>query len=196
VAKASFILGSVEALVLSVTPAIAQTSSPALTRVKPAGPEMRRLILEGHARSAAFRALVDEIQRSNAIVVVQIGLCANGRIRSCVSNVDADVNGRYIRIKLNTKATDDRLIATIAHELQHAVEIVRDPETVDATTTLSLYRRIGTNDCRARLTDKCESEAALQIEAFVNAELAAGTGKRRPSTSAPSPWYLHLGTCT
>ena len=177
-ASASFILlGAVAAVALSVAPVLAQPSSLALTRLKPADAEMRRLILEGRARSAVFRGLVDEIQRSNAVVVVQFGLCANGRIRSCVSNVDGDVQRRHIRIKLNTKATDDRLIATIAHELQHAVEIVRDPDTIDAATTLLLYRRIGTRDCRTGLTDKCETDAALQIEALVNAELAAGTGR-------------------
>lgn len=177
-ASASFILlRAVAAVALSVAPVMAQPSALALTRLKPADAEMRRLILEGHARSAVFRGLVDEIQRSNAVVVIQFGLCAKGRIRSCVSNVDGDVQRRHIRIKLNTTATDDRLIATIAHELQHAVEIVRDPDTVDAATTLLLYRRIGTRDCRTRLTDKCETDAALQMEAFVNAELAAGTGK-------------------
>ena len=174
---------------------MAQPSSLALTRLKPADAEMRRLILEGHARSAVFRGLVDEIQRSNAVVVVQFGLCANGRIRSCVSNVDGDVQRRHIRIKLNTTATDDRLIATIAHELQHAVEIVRDPDTVDVATTLLLYRRIGTRDCRTGLTDKCETEAALRIETLVNEELTVGTSNE-DRAPAPAPWHQHLGTCT
>jgi hypothetical protein len=178
VANASYrLLGSVAALVLSVSPAIAQTASLALTRLKPADAEMRRLVLEGHAQSEAFRALVDEIQRSNVIVVVQFGFCANGRVRSCVSNVDEDANQRHIRIKVSTKTTDDRLIATIAHELQHAVEILRDPETVDGPSTLQLYRRIGTRDCRTGLTDKCETEAAVHIEARVNDELTASRAR-------------------
>ena len=37
--------------------------------------------------SATFRTIVDELQRSHAIVVVQFGLCANGRFRSCVVGV-------------------------------------------------------------------------------------------------------------
>jgi hypothetical protein len=167
------LLASVAVIGLWCPSAIAQSSPPELTRLKPADAEMRRLILEGHAQSEAFRALVDEIQRSNVIVVVQFGFCANGRVRSCVSNVDEDANQRHIRIKVSTKTTDDRLIATIAHELQHAVEILRDPETVDGPSTLQLYRRIGTWDCRTGLTDKCETEAALHIEARVNDELTA-----------------------
>jgi hypothetical protein len=178
VASVSFILlGAVAAVALAVAPIMAQPSSLALTRLKPADAEMRRLILEGHARSAVFRGLVDEIQRSNAVVVVQFGFCANGRIRSRISNVDGDLQRRHIRIKLNTKATDDRLIATIAHELQHAVEIVREPDTVDVATTLLLYRRIGTQDCQSGLTDKCETETAIEIEALVNRELSLRSGR-------------------
>ena len=167
------LLASVAVIGLWCPWAIAQSSPPELTRLKPADAEMRRLIIDGHERSAAFRDLVSEVQRSNAIVVVQFGLCANGRIRSCVSNVDGDANRRHVRIKVNTNTTDDRLVATIAHELQHAVEILRDPETVDVRSTLQLYRRIGTLDCRDGLTDKCETEAALHIEARVNDELTA-----------------------
>jgi len=178
VARTPFaLLGAVVVAGWLCSPLTAQGSEPELTRLKPADPEMRRLIFDGHARSATFRDLVDEVQRSNAIVVVQFGLCANGRIRSCVSNVDGDATRRHIRIKVNTKTTDDRLIATIAHELQHAVEILSDPGTVDAHSTLLLYRRIGTMECRNGLTDRCETEAALQIESLVNRELSQHTSR-------------------
>ena len=171
-AKALLVLvGSIGVLGLWCAESRAQTPTPELNRLKPADAEMRRLILDGHARSMAFRDLVDEIQRSNAIVVVQLGLCANGRIRSCVANVEGTLERRHIRIKVNTRTTDDRLIATIAHELQHAVEILREPDVIDVASTLDLYRRIGTRDCRIGWTDRCETEAALQVEARVNEEL-------------------------
>ena len=89
----------------------AGTSMP-LVRVKPADPEIRRLMADGYGRSATFRSLVDRIHQSAAMVVVQFGLCANGRFRSCVTNVDGDSRMRHIRIKVNTRTTDDRLIAT------------------------------------------------------------------------------------
>jgi len=157
----------------------AQDERVPLTRVKPADPEMRRLVLDGYARSATFRALVDELQRSNAIIVIQFGLCAQGRIRSCVSNVSGDDRQRHIRIKVNTRTTDDRLIATIAHELQHAAEIVREPSAFNAVTTLALYRRIATGKCREGLADACETEAALAVEARVNDEISRVASVRR-----------------
>ena len=97
------------------------------TRVRGMGVDMHRLIREADGLSRTFRSLVDEIQRSDAIVMVQFGLCASGQFRSCVMHVTGDERQRHIRILVNTRTTGDRLLATIAHELQHAVEIVRDP---------------------------------------------------------------------
>jgi hypothetical protein len=156
------------------TSAVAQEERRAvpLVRLKPADAEMRRLISEGFDRSATFRALVEEIHRSNALVIVQYGLCANGRFRSCVTNVDGDRNRRSIRIKVNTRAQDDRLIATVAHELHHALEILSDPDVVGPDAVLALYRRIGTGACRQGLSEACETDAALRVEAMVNDELA------------------------
>ena len=152
----------------------AQSPAPAapLVRLKPADPEMRRLIGEGYGRSTSFRELVDAIHRTNAIVTVQFGLCANGRFRSCVTNVAGDHRARSIRIKVNTRTTDNRLIATIAHELWHAIEILGEPGATDPERVLALYRRIGIGACREGLSDRCETEAARAVESRVEEELA------------------------
>jgi hypothetical protein len=154
------------------TPRTVDDEAPRLVRIKPADAEMRRLVLSGHARSATFRALMDEIHQTNVVVVIQFGQCAKGRIRSCVSHVEGDSRQRHIRIKVNTRTTDDRLIATIAHELHHALEIAREPDVTSSELTLALYRRIGMGRCREGLDEKCETEAALQSEHRVNDELA------------------------
>ena len=140
-------------------------------RLKPADREMRRLITDGYRRSESFRRRTDDIHRSNAIVVVMYGQCANGRFRSCVTNVDSDGRQRIIRVKINTRFNDDRLIATIAHELRHVVEILADPDAVDAARTLALYRRIGEGQCREGLSEACETKAALETERQVLDEL-------------------------
>lgn len=140
-------------------------------RLKPADAEMRRILVDGHRRSEVFRALVDEIQRSKVIVVIQFGLCANGRFRSCVTNVDGDARQRVVRVKLNTRVNDDRLIATLAHELRHVIEILGDVNATDASSTLALYRRIGEGQCRAGLSEACETKAALETERQVLQDL-------------------------
>ena len=140
-------------------------------RLKPADSEMRRLIVDGHLRSAEFRRLVDQIQRSNAVVIVQFGDCAKGRFRACVTNVDGDARQRSVRVKISPRTTEDRLIATIGHELQHVVEILADVNVTGADTALALYRRIGEGQCRAGLSEACETRAALATERHVLQEL-------------------------
>ncbi len=163
-------LAALSTLILSST-VIAQNEERAFTRVRGAHPEIRRMIGEGDRMSATFRTLLDEIQRSNAIVVVQFGLCANGRFRSCVVGVEGDARQRHIRIVLKARPTDYRLMATIAHELHHALEIVRESDVVDGESALRLYRRIATGDCKWGLSETCETEAAQTLEAKVLDEL-------------------------
>ena len=143
-----------------------------LTRLKPADAEMRRLISDGFERSATFRALVDAIHQTDGVVVVQMGRCANGRFRSCVTDVGGNAQVRTVRVKVDTRTTDDRLIATIAHELQHVLEILGDVSVRDAKSTLALYRRIATGACGKGLLEACETDAAVRVEAVVNDELA------------------------
>ena len=151
-------------------PSVAASDERLVTRVKGVGEEFSSLIREGDRRSQTFRALVDEIQLSNAVVMIQFGLCAKGQFRSCVSHVGATGSTRTIRILINPKLTMDRVIAMIAHELQHAVEIIRsgaaNPDEVRA-----LYRRIATDECAKGRSDRCETEAALAVEAKVLDEL-------------------------
>jgi hypothetical protein len=142
----------------------AQDEERVITRVRGAHPEVHRMIREADRRSATFRAMIDEVQRSNAIVVVQFGLCANGRFRSCVIGVGGGARERHIRVVLLPRPTDDRLMATIAHELQHALEILREADVTDGESAQRLYRRIGLGDCQRGLSEICETEAALELE--------------------------------
>lgn len=147
-------------------------------RVRGTVPEIRRLIQDVAALSQTARALVEEIQQSNAIVMVSYGQCAKGLIRSCVSGVEGDHTHRHIRILIDNRTTDYRLMATIAHELQHAVEIIREPGAVDGKTTMALYRRIGKGKCATGQSEKCETEGALATERTVLEELHRAPGLR------------------
>jgi hypothetical protein len=176
-ALAGSLVWLVSAALLGVAQDGSSSTEPQFVRLKPADPEMRRLMTDGYRRSETFRALVDEIHRSNAVVVVQYGQCGKGRFRSCVTDVAGDRRQRAIRIKIDTRTTDDRLMATVAHELAHALEILREPDVFSAETTLNLYRRIGMGKCREGLSDACETDAALAAEARVLDEI--GRGARR-----------------
>jgi hypothetical protein len=140
-------------------------------RVRGGEPEIRRLLQEAALRSTTMLHLIEEIQRSNAIVLVTYGQCAKGQFRSCVTGVQGDRQQRAIRILIDTRANELHLMATIAHELQHAVEIVRDPSAVDRASTMALYRRIAVGKCRDGLSDRCETDLARATERTVLEEL-------------------------
>jgi hypothetical protein len=165
-------VGAAWLLLLITASGLARTSDEPrqLTRVYAPDEAFRALIREGDTRSQTFRAMVDEIQASNTLVVIQFGLCANGRARSCVAQVIGNAHARTIRVLIDSRTTRDRVIATIAHELQHALEIIRSGA-VDANQVMALYRGIGLGDCGAGRSDRCETEAAQAVEEKVLIEL-------------------------
>lgn len=148
------------------------------TRVRSSEPYINELIHEGYARSAAFRGLVDVLQHSNVVVSIHPLACAGGRIRSCLVAVEGSSRERHIWIKVDPQHTiKDRLIATIAHELQHAVEIAERPDVFDASSMLQLYRRISIGECGRGVSEECETVRALDTEKRVIEELSGKSRK-------------------
>ena len=50
---------------------------------------------------------------------------------------------RYVRASISPDMTFDQMIASVAHELQHAVEVIEDSAVIDEKSLVALYRRIG-----------------------------------------------------
>jgi hypothetical protein len=155
------------------------------TRVRSTERFMIALIREGYERSPTFRNLVDTLQQSNVIVYVQPAACAGGRIRSCLVAVGGSSQSRQIRIKVDPRhTTNDRLIATVAHELQHAAEVAEHPEVIDGSGLLKLYRKLAFGRCHEGLSEECETTRALATEEKVQEELS------NSSTSALNKWLV------
>jgi hypothetical protein len=115
--------------------------------VRSSAPAVAALIEEGCNRSASFRRLFERVAESNGIVYVEFGNCAFGHLNGCLLPfVVSTTGGRYLRIVVTpdeTRTSHDGLIALIAHELQHAIEVLAHPEVVDVDTMLAMYARIG-----------------------------------------------------
>ncbi len=152
------------------------------TKVRSTEQYVIALVREGYDRSPAFRQLVDTLERSNVIVLVQPGICAGGRIRSCLVSVAGSERDRHIRIKIDPQRTiRDGLIAAVAHELEHAVEIAEHPEITDAPGVVRLYRQMAFGRCHDGLSEECETKRALETEQTVLVELLrreSGTAKQ------------------
>ena len=78
---------------------------------------------------------------------VEFGYCAFGHLNGCLLPFITRVEGeRYLRIVVSPdkhQRTHDQLLALIAHELQHAREVIDHEEVVDTPTMEKMFRKIG-----------------------------------------------------
>jgi len=189
------VLLSVALLAVQVPRAMPDAAPGLFTRVRSTERFMIALIREGYERSSTFRELVDTLQQSNIIVLVQPAACAGGRIRSCLVSVNGSRLERHIRIVVDTRTSHNALIATVAHELRHAVEISEHPEVIDGSGAIQLFRQLGFGRCREGLSDECETTRALATERNVLEELYAYARESRtatPQQSSATNWWLCL----
>jgi hypothetical protein len=77
---------------------------------------------------------------------------------------------RYVRATINTEQAPDQMIATLAHELQHAVEVIEDETVSDQRSLKELYKRIG-RQSHSGATTGWETVAAQETGVRVRREL-------------------------
>ncbi len=139
---------TLSAIVVLTAASASPVSAASTARVRSSDTELQALLREGTDRSATFSTLVDTIEHSNGIVYVEFGYCAFGHLNACVLPLIASPHGdRYLRILVTpdkNRRSHDQLLALIAHELRHALEVFDAPEVIDVETMNALYRRIGT----------------------------------------------------
>jgi hypothetical protein len=133
--------------VLPVAPAAAQDIDPQSrhigSHVRGATPHVNKLIARGMKGSHTFARLVEELNKSNVIVYIQVtrdvpvGL--DGRLAFMTSVGPL----RYLHAQVRDGLPTDLLLATAAHELQHALEVAQHEDVRDAQGLASLYERIG-----------------------------------------------------
>lgn len=81
---------------------------------------------------------------------------------------------RYLRASINTDLTADLIISTLAHELQHAVEVIKDERVIDQRSLVELYKRIGRPSSSA-VPSGWETVTAQQAGLRVRRELVAAS---------------------
>jgi hypothetical protein len=132
----------------------------------------------GLEESPRFRALLDALDRSDVIVhVVSSPSLPNGLLGTMrfVARLGAT---RYVRIDLATLAMPDARVATLAHELQHALELARS-SVASQQAVRELYRNIGE---KVPGRDSFETEAARQAGVEVWGELRSARRSARLTT--------------
>ena len=112
-------------------------------RLRPQDTRLTNLLRQGSERSTTFKALVDRIESSNVIVYVALNPLMKKSLSGMLTWMTRTGDYRYLRASISTDLTSDQMIATLAHELQHAVEVIEDETVIDEASLVSLYRRIG-----------------------------------------------------
>jgi len=165
------------AFVLFVTLSTRATAAP--TDVKTGGPHIRpmdtrmtALLQEGILRSSSLRALVERIESSNGYVYVGLDHLMKQYLAGRLTWMGQAHEFRYLRASINFDLSADQVIATLAHELQHAVEVIDDQSVVDERSLVALYRRIG-KPSRMELNSGWETAAAQAKGYQVRRELIA-----------------------
>lgn len=142
-------------------------------RVRPGDDRSRAALKDGVARSEIIRRLLVQLERYDVIAYVAMQHRLRGHLSGSLTWVVATERFRYVRVSLNPDLSGEELIATLAHELQHVVEVAQAPLVVDPGTLSALYRRIGIE--RLSHTEAFDTEAAKRVGEQVRRELAVGT---------------------
>jgi hypothetical protein len=150
-----------------VAKAAEEAASAGASRVRSNHPRIVALIAEATERSPTFRGLVETIEATDGIVYVQEGICRHG-IRACLTGVTKPGAMRFLWIRVDTGKTDRELMASVGHELRHAVEVLSNRRVTSTGAMYLLYKREGLK------TDSSAFETVAAVEAgrAVGLELA------------------------
>ena len=116
------------------------TPAMASSRVRPLDAVARALVRDGATASPTLARLLERIERSDLVVYIKTGFVEGpGRLDFACAKPGI----RYLRITINVPDTEPTLMASLAHELQHAAEVANAPQVTDPASLADYYRRHG-----------------------------------------------------
>lgn len=128
---------------------------------------MQRLVDEAARRSPAIQEWIDRLQVLDVVVYVRTRVFARMDLDGRVSLLSTANGVRYLVIELACGRPALVQMATLGHELFHAIEIAEEPSVVSADTLAAFYSRIGvkTGDGGGLRTFETEAAAAAGVHA-------------------------------
>jgi hypothetical protein len=144
--------------------------------------EVRTLVDDAARGSGAIRALMDRLEALDVTVYIRAVTFADSNLEGRAALLAGQVGHRYLVIELACGRSRLSQMATLGHELHHAVEIAEEPSVVDARTLAALYERIGrkTSDWNGRQT--FETDAAADAGLRARRELLVNSTRRSNGT--------------
>jgi hypothetical protein len=133
---------AIAAGVLSLSGAV-RAGGNEISGVRSSSAAIRELIDDGMWESPTFRRLVQAIRATDGIVYVEEGVCRHGVHACLLLSVTSTPEYRILRILVDREGVLAHrhrfdLIATIGHELWHALEVLAE-RTLRTTAAIFLY---------------------------------------------------------
>ncbi len=143
-----------------------EESDVACPRVRAYDRYVAALMTEGYSRSRTFRELVQAVNQTDVIVYVVLAP-SRWPTTAYLQFAGATPRERHLQVVLTLVGGRTWSIATLAHELQHALEVAGASEVRDRQSFLHLYERIGDR----KENNRFDTLAARQVTYRVWAEL-------------------------
>jgi hypothetical protein len=141
----------------------ADAASPVNPHVRSSNAAIRAAMDFGQLRSATFRSLVSKIEETDGIVYVERGRCGHG-VPACLT-LSVISGGGYRLLRILVGNVDDlmSLVATLGHELRHALELLAEPAVRTMGAAYNFYMREGPTTSGVFET-QAAIHAGLQVE--------------------------------
>jgi hypothetical protein len=180
---------TIAALILSTSPALAQTGAAGSTvatfngaganawasNVRASDNELVTLLADGVKKSATLRALTERLSKSDVIVYVRPDVLSRNANQGHLSFLSSSGGYRYVVVHLPVGQSKQNQIAMLGHELQHAVVIADAPSVIDSDTLRKEFERIGKVTMAANGRDfSFDSQAATDARQKIQREMNDG----------------------
>ena len=151
------------------------TANPAARpQVRSTDAVIRALMTDAASHSRTFRRLVQTIEETNGIVYVESGACGHG-VRAClVMSVTPAGGYRILRILIDRRQKPRDLMASIGHELRHAIEVLENRSLVDTAGFYLFYAQGSVENGRP-----FETRAAIEAGFAVRNEIESSFNAAR-----------------
>jgi hypothetical protein len=161
-------------LLLMASPAAAAMPRDGGPRIRTQDSRLADLLHSGLQRSTTMRALAERIEAGDVIVYIGFNPVMRAGLAGTLTWMTRAGDFRYLRAAISPELTPDQMVATVAHELQHAAEVIDDPTVINQRSLTELYKRIG-HPSRSVISSAYETVAAQEVGLQVRRELVAAT---------------------
>jgi hypothetical protein len=143
---------------------------------------MQRLVDPAARRSPMVQELIDRLQAQDVTVYVRARALPQLDLDGRVALLSTVGGHRYLVIELACGRSELAQMATLGHELFHALEIAGTPAVVDAESLADLYARIGTKTGDSGGLRTFETEAAAAAGVLARQQLLTNSTRHGHGT--------------